>query len=46
LGECIASDRLTSSFVANLNGDRFVDDPGTRLAEEDCVLIFSADAGG
>jgi molybdopterin converting factor small subunit len=46
LGEFIAIDRLHSSFVANLNGDRFVDDPGTRLGEEDCVLILSADAGG
>jgi molybdopterin converting factor small subunit len=46
LGEFIAVDRLHSAFVANLNGDRFVDDPGTRLGEDDCVLILSADAGG
>jgi len=46
LGELIAGDRLRSSFVANLNGDRFVSDPRTRLAEHDCVLILSADAGG
>ena len=32
--------------VANLNGDRFVSDPLTPLAENDCVLILSADAGG
>ena len=28
LGEFIAADRLHSSFVANLNGDQFVSDPG------------------
>ena len=27
LGELIAADRLQPSFVANLNGDRFVSDP-------------------
>ena len=31
LGELITADRLQPSFVANLNGDRFVSDPGTRL---------------
>jgi molybdopterin converting factor small subunit len=46
LCELIAVDRLHSSFVANLNGDQFVSDPGTRLGEDDCVLILSADAGG
>jgi molybdopterin converting factor small subunit len=46
LGDLIAADRLHSSFVANLNGDRFVSDPGTPLGENDCVLILSADAGG
>ena len=42
----IAGDRLAASFVANLNGDRFVSDPRTTLRESDCVLILSADAGG
>ena len=46
LGEFIAADRLHSSFIANLNGDQFISDPGTPLAEADCVLILSADAGG
>jgi molybdopterin converting factor small subunit len=46
LGELIAADRLRSSFVANLNGDRFVSDPQTLLDDDDCVLILSADAGG
>ena len=42
----IRTDSLLPSFVANLNGDRFVSDPGTPLGENDCVLILSADAGG
>ena len=46
LSSVIETDRLQSSFVANLNGDRFVDDPATKLAEHDSVLILSADAGG
>jgi molybdopterin converting factor small subunit len=46
LGKYIVSNRLHPSFVANLNGDRFVSDPETELAEGDHVLIFSANAGG
>ena len=46
LGDVVAGDCLAPSFVANLNGDRFVTDPGTELREDDCVLILSADAGG
>ena len=46
LGELITTDRLPPSVVANLNGDRFVSDPGTRLTDGDSVLILSADAGG
>ena len=46
LDELITGDRLRSSFVANLNGDRFVSDPRTQLTEHDCVIILSADAGG
>ena len=46
LGELIDVDRLYPAFVANLNGDQFVNDPATPLNENDCVLILSADAGG
>ena len=46
LGKLISSNGLHPSFVANLNGDQFVSDPGTPLAENDSVLILSADAGG
>ena len=45
-GELISVDRLQPSFTANLNGDRFISDPGTRLRHSDSVLILSADAGG
>ena len=38
--------RLHPSIAANLNGDRFVSDLGTALADDDHVLILSADAGG
>lgn len=44
--EFIIEDRLHPSFTANLNGDEFVSDPATRLGDDDCVLILSADAGG
>ena len=46
LRELIVGERLQSSFVANLNGDRFIQDPKTPLSETDHVLILSADAGG
>jgi molybdopterin converting factor small subunit len=46
LSEIIQRDRLHPAFVANLNGDRFVTDPGTPLRADDSVLILSADAGG
>jgi len=44
--ELIVADRLQPSITANLNGDRFISDPRTRLKEGDSVLILSADAGG
>jgi len=46
LSDLITADQLRPSIVANLNGDRFVRDPRTRLMEHDCILILSADAGG
>ena len=46
LREYIAKDRLHASFAANINGDRFVEDPHTPLSDDDHVLILSADAGG
>ena len=46
LMELVDVDQLSPSFIANLNGDRFISDPGTPLRENDFVLILSADAGG
>ena len=46
LSALIVGNRLHPSFAANLNGDEFINDPGTPLREDDCVLILSADAGG
>jgi len=46
LDAVIDAGRLQPSFVANLNGDRFISDPRTSLSAGDCVLILSADAGG
>lgn len=45
-GKLMGVNRLHPAFVASLNGDRFVSDPGTPLGKDDCVLILSADAGG
>jgi molybdopterin converting factor small subunit len=46
LAELIEQNRLHKSLAANLNGDRFVNDPATPLAAKDCLLILSADVGG
>jgi sulfur-carrier protein len=46
LAELITVNRLHGSLAANLNGDEFVTDPATPLAEGDRLLILSADAGG
>jgi molybdopterin converting factor small subunit len=46
LAELINVDRLHPSLAANLNGDCFISDPDTPLADHDRVLIVSSDAGG
>jgi len=46
LAELITADGLHSSITANLNGDEFVSDLQTPLAEDDRLLILSADVGG
>ena len=45
-GECLEGGRLSASYVANLNGQRFVRDPSTLISPGDELLIMSADAGG
>jgi len=44
--ELVTSNGLHTSIAANLNGDAFISDPETTLADDDCLLILSADAGG
>ena len=46
LTELITAEGLHPSIVANLNGDEFVSALDTPLAEDDRLLILSADAGG
>jgi molybdopterin converting factor small subunit len=46
LSELISADGLHPSIVANLNGDEFVSALDTPLADDDRLLILSADAGG
>ena len=46
LAELISLEGLHPSIVANLNGDEFVRDLATPLADDDHLLILSADAGG
>ena len=46
LAELMSLDGLHPSIVANLNGDEFVSDLATPLADDDRLLILSADAGG
>jgi len=45
-GASDGTSRLRAGYAANLNGDRFVRDPDTALADGDSLLILSADAGG
>jgi molybdopterin converting factor small subunit len=46
LSELVTPEGLHPSIAANLNGDAFVKSLETRLAENDRLLILSADAGG
>jgi molybdopterin converting factor small subunit len=46
LRELVPNGELHPSVVVNLNGDEFVSDPGTELADSDHLLILSADVGG
>jgi molybdopterin converting factor small subunit len=46
LQELMTENGLHPSIAANLNGDVFVSDLSTTFAEDDRLLILSADAGG
>jgi molybdopterin converting factor small subunit len=43
---CLPDGRLCGGYLASLNGRNFISDPTTPLAEGDCLLILSSDAGG
>ena len=45
-GDLLTEGGLHRSLAANLNGDEFVSDPGTRLSHDDHILLLSADVGG
>jgi molybdopterin-guanine dinucleotide biosynthesis protein A len=45
-GPVIVAGRLRPSFAVNLNGDRFVTDPDTRLHDGDSLIMLDLDAGG
>lgn len=45
-GACLQGNRLSPTFIANINGREFVKDPQTPLSDGDRLLILSADVGG
>ena len=45
-GSVLAGGRVLPDYLLSLNGDRFVSDPATPLADGDVLLLLSADAGG
>ncbi len=44
--ECLDAAGLRPTYIANINGERFVADPNTIVRDGDALLIMSADAGG
>ena len=44
--DCIDAGELQAGFLASIDGDRFISDPSSSIAEGNRVLILSADAGG
>lgn len=44
--ECLQENGLQPGYVANIEGQQFIRDPNTQLADNACLLIMSADAGG
>jgi molybdopterin converting factor small subunit len=45
-GPVLAGGRVHPAYRVYLNGDRFVSDPETPLAEGDVLLLLAADVGG
>ncbi len=44
--EVVDGARLSTGYLAALNGERFLEDVGTELAESDTLVILGAQAGG
>ena len=45
-GSVITDGRIQPSYKLSLNGDRFITEPETPLAEGDVLLLLAADVGG
>ena len=45
-GPVVVAGLLRPSFAVNINGDRFVTDPATRLEDGDSLIVLDLDAGG
>ena len=45
-GSVLTDGRVGPAYKVSVNGDRFVDDPRTPLAEGDALLLLAADVGG
>ena len=45
-GAVIGAERVHPAYRLSLNGDRFVSDPATPLADGDVLLLLAADVGG
>ena len=45
-GSVVREGLVNSAYRLSLNGERFVSDPRTPLADGDVLLLLSADVGG
>ncbi|HEV3168514.1 MAG TPA: MoaD/ThiS family protein [Isosphaeraceae bacterium] len=45
-GSVLEGGSIHPAYKLSLNGDRFVTDPGTALADGDALLLMAADVGG
>ncbi len=46
VGSVLRGDRVHPAYKLSLNGERFVDEPGTALVDGDVLLLLAADVGG
>jgi len=46
VGTVLDAAKLNPAYTANLNGDRFISDPATPLADGDSLLLLAVDVGG